>query len=104
MDKTYYKACGLDELQNNLTVAAEVNGKSILLAKVKDDVYAIENNCTHENLPMGEREIVNREIQCPRHGARFDIKSGKATQIPGVIDLKTYDVKIKNNDVFVAVD
>ncbi len=74
-----------------------------MVTKVNSEFYAVENKCTHENLPLEEGQIYQGEIQCPRHGARFDIKTGKATQLPAVVGLKIYKVKVENDNVMVAL-
>jgi 3-phenylpropionate/trans-cinnamate dioxygenase ferredoxin subunit len=103
MEKTYIKVCQLSELKENNAVPFDVNGKSVLLARMEDKVFAVENNCTHMDEPIGEGKVTNGEIQCPRHGAKFDFRTGRAVQLPAVIDLKTYEVKIENNQVMVAI-
>ena len=103
MDKSFVTVCTMDDVKEFRAIAAEVGEESILLTKIGENIYAFENRCSHEDAAFGEREIINGEIQCPMHGARFDVKTGKPTQIPAVVDIKTYDVKIENNDVLVAV-
>jgi len=103
VEATYKKLCNLNDLEENKAFEVEVDGKSILVTKMNGEFYAIENNCTHENLTMTHGQIHNGEIQCPRHGARFDIKTGKATQLPGVMELKTFKVKVENENVMAAV-
>ncbi len=103
MGKSFVAVCTVDDVKEFSTIVAEVGEESILLTKIGENVYAFENRCSHEEVAFGEREIINGEIQCPMHGARFDVKTGKPRQIPAVVDIKTYDVKIANNDVLVAV-
>ncbi|UCD18386.1 MAG: non-heme iron oxygenase ferredoxin subunit [Candidatus Zixiibacteriota bacterium] len=103
MDKSYVKACRLGDVKENQATLTRVNGSEVLLIKMDGEVYACDSYCTHESTPLGEGEVINGEIQCMRHGARFDIKTGRATQMPAVIDIKTYAVKIVNDDVFIAL-
>ncbi|MFH2036151.1 MAG: non-heme iron oxygenase ferredoxin subunit [Candidatus Zixiibacteriota bacterium] len=103
MNKTYVKICPVNDLEENQTKAFEIGDYNILLAKHNGDVYAFENNCTHENLPLGEQKIIQREIQCPRHGARFDIKTGRAVQFPAVVNIKIFESKIEDDNVLVAL-
>jgi len=103
VDKTYTKLCRLSDLGESRPMVAEARGENVLLVRLNGDVFALENRCTHENLPLNGGQIYDGQIQCPHHGARFEIKTGKATQIPGVMELKTYNVKIENDDVLVAL-
>jgi len=103
METVFHKLCNVNDIKENQTIAVEIKGENILVARINNLFYAVENNCTHENMPLGEGEIFDGQIQCPHHGARFDVKNGKATQFPAVVDLKRYEIKIDNNNVMVAL-
>ncbi|MBI1976388.1 MAG: non-heme iron oxygenase ferredoxin subunit [Candidatus Omnitrophica bacterium] len=77
----------------------EVEGKRIALCNLDGTIYAIDDLCTHDNGPLGEGEIFNGQIECPRHGARFDVKTGKVTCLPAVMPVKTYEVKVEGTEV-----
>ncbi len=81
----------------------EVEGKRIALCNVDGAICAIDDLCTHDNGPLGEGEIFNGQIECPRHGARFDVKTGKVTCLPAVIPVKTYEVQIEGENVLIKV-
>lgn len=103
MEATYHKLCKKNEIEENQAMAVEINGNNIMVTKINGEFYAVENCCTHENLPISGGQIFDGQIQCPHHGARFDIKTGKATQFPAVVELKTYKIKIENDDVLIAL-
>ena len=103
MKATYQKVCNVNDLEENQTIVVETKGKNILITKINGELFAVENNCTHENLPLDGGQVFKGQIQCPHHGARFDIKTGKPTQFPAVVDLKTYKVKVENKNVMVAL-
>ncbi len=103
MEAQYQKLCNRSDIEDNQTIVVEIDEKNILVTKINGEFYAVENNCTHENLPLNGGEVHNGQIQCPHHGARFDIKTGKATQFPAVMELKTYKVKIENDNVMAAI-
>ena len=77
----------------------EVQGKRIALCNVNGAIYAIDDLCTHDNGPLGEGEIFNGQIECPRHGARFDVRTGKVVCLPAVIPVRTYEVKIEGDEI-----
>ena len=81
----------------------ELDGKRIALCNVDGTIYAVDDLCTHDNGPLGEGELFNGQIECPRHGARFDVKSGKVMCLPAVIPVKTYEVKVEGEEVKVRV-
>jgi 3-phenylpropionate/trans-cinnamate dioxygenase ferredoxin component len=103
VEATYQKLCDVNDLEDNQTLEVEINGKSVLVTRIDGDFFAIENNCTHENLPLTGGQVYQGQIQCPRHGGRFEVKTGRATQLPAVMDLKTYKIKIEDYDVMAAL-
>jgi 3-phenylpropionate/trans-cinnamate dioxygenase ferredoxin subunit len=81
----------------------EVRGKRIAVCHSDDGVYAIDDRCTHDNGPLGEGELTDGEIECPRHGARFDIKTGKALCLPAVGAVATYDVDVRDGEIWIGI-
>jgi 3-phenylpropionate/trans-cinnamate dioxygenase ferredoxin subunit len=79
------------------------NGSNIALANVGGTFYAVQDVCTHDGGPLGEGYIWEDEIECPRHGARFDIKTGKVTALPAVLPIRTYAVQLEGDEVMVDV-
>jgi 3-phenylpropionate/trans-cinnamate dioxygenase ferredoxin component len=79
------------------------NGKRIALCKTGGSFYAIDDRCTHDNGPLGEGQMIDGEVECPRHGARFDVHTGKAMCLPAVGAVTTYPVEVRDGDIFVGV-
>ncbi len=79
----------------------EVNGHSIALANLDGVFYAVDNLCTHDNGPLGEGRLWDGTIECPRHGARFDIQTGAVKALPAVRPVRTYPVQVDGNEVSV---
>lgn len=67
---------------------------SLLVCHAEGGFYAIADVCTHDGAPLGDAELFDCEVECPRHGARFDIRSGKATALPAVRPVATYAVRV----------
>ncbi len=67
------------------------------------EYYAIADLCTHDGGPLGEGELFDCEIECPRHGARFDVRTGRALCLPAVLPVGAYKVVVEGDDVKVAV-
>ena len=80
-----------------------VDGVEVLLCNVDGDLYAVEDVCTHDGGPLDQGELQGCKIMCPRHGALFDVTTGRALTLPAVVPLLTYDVRIEGDDVFVDV-
>jgi 3-phenylpropionate/trans-cinnamate dioxygenase ferredoxin subunit len=104
MGAEYTQVCNADDVVEGASKVVDVNGKSVLLAKLGGDFYAIDNICSHDGGDLGEGELVDDgQVECPRHGARFDIRTGEATRMPAPVGVDRYDVKVEDGSVYVAV-
>lgn len=74
-----------------------------LLLRVGDDYYCIEDVCTHDGQPLTNGPIDNCAITCPRHGARFDLKTGKALCMPATEPVRTFPVEVRGNEIHVEI-
>jgi 3-phenylpropionate/trans-cinnamate dioxygenase ferredoxin subunit len=82
----------------------EVQGRSIALCNVDGDFYAIDDVCTHDGGPLDQGEIDGHQIECPRHGARFDVRNGRALTLPAVRPVRSYPVQVEDGVVKVGID
>ncbi len=98
------KVATLEEIPAGRAIIREVDGQSLALARVGDAVYCIDNVCTHDGGPLGEGELLGTSLECPRHGARFDITSGRALSLPAVVPVKSYPVTVEGEAVLVELD
>jgi len=80
-----------------------VDSRSIALANVDGELFAIDNVCTHDGGPLGEGLLVGDQVECPRHGARFDVHSGAVRALPAVLPVRTYPVRLAGDEVQVDV-
>ena len=76
-----------------------VGEHSIALCNVNGKFYAVDNLCTHDNGPLGEGRLIGDLIECPRHGARFDVKTGQWRALPAVRPIRTYPVEVEGDEV-----
>jgi 3-phenylpropionate/trans-cinnamate dioxygenase ferredoxin subunit len=83
---------------------AEVDGRAIALFNVDGSYFAIDDVCTHDGGPLAEGEFSGCEIRCPRHGARFDVRTGKALSFPAVEPVATHQVEVRGDDILVALE
>jgi 3-phenylpropionate/trans-cinnamate dioxygenase ferredoxin subunit len=70
----------------------------------KNKYYATDGYCTHENFHLAEGLVMGNIIECPKHNGRFDYTTGAAKRTPVCIDLKTYPVKIEDDEIFIEID
>jgi len=71
-----------------------------LLIRVGDDYYCIEDTCTHDGQAMTNGPIADHEITCPRHGARFDIRSGEPLCMPATEPVATFAVEVRDDGIY----
>lgn len=81
----------------------EVEGKSIVIFNIAGQFFAIADICTHDDGPLGDGDIEGYNIVCPRHGGEFDVRTGKAVQLPVVIDVPAYPVKVMDDTIMVGL-
>ncbi len=80
-----------------------VNGRRLALCHVEGEFFAIDDVCTHDAGPLGEGDLDGYAIECPRHGARFDVRTGRVLALPAPRPVATYPVKVEGEDVLVAL-
>jgi len=75
-----------------------------LLIRVGDNFYAIEDVCTHDGQPLTEGPLEGTEITCPRHGARFDVTTGRAVCMPAFEPVTTFEVEARDDGIYVKAN
>lgn len=81
-----------------------VGDRDIALCNVDGEFFAIDDVCTHDGGSLDQGELEGNEIECPRHGARFDVRSGAAVQLPAFEPVETYPVKLEGDTILVGVN
>ena len=81
----------------------ELDDRFVVLLHVDGRFYCISDVCTHDGGPLGEGQLCGYELGCPRHGARFDIRSGQALSMPATEATTVHEVRVQGNDVYVRL-
>lgn len=92
-----------DEIQNGERLHIEIDGQPLVLFNIAGEFFAIADLCSHDDGPLGDGELENMDIICPRHGARFDVRSGKALTLPAVVDIPAYPVRVRDSKVEIGL-
>ena len=79
-----------------------VEGQDVAVANVDGQLYAFADVCTHDGGPLAEGELDGCAIECPRHGARFDIATGQVLSMPAVVPIPVYDLKTDGDEIKVS--
>jgi 3-phenylpropionate/trans-cinnamate dioxygenase ferredoxin subunit len=100
---TLHKAAKITDIRPGAVKVVALGDDDIALCNVDGQFYAIANLCTHDGSPLDQGYLDGVAVECPRHGARFDVRTGAVLALPAVVPIPTYRVKIHGDDIFVEV-
>ncbi len=80
-----------------------VAGTPVAVARAEGRVYAIQDVCSHDDGPLGEGRLDGFAIQCPRHGAKFDVRTGAVLSMPAIVGVGTFEAKEQDGQILVGV-
>ena len=92
----------IDELSEGERLFVEIDDLPIVVFNIAGEIFAIGDVCSHDDGPLGEGDLEDYEISCPRHGAKFDVKTGKALSLPAVVDIPAYPTRVTNGQIEVG--
>lgn len=81
----------------------EVDDRMVVLLHINEQLFCIDDVCTHDGGPLGEGMLCGYELACPRHGAKFDVRTGAALTMPATEPTVVHEVKIEGDKVFVRI-
>jgi 3-phenylpropionate/trans-cinnamate dioxygenase ferredoxin subunit len=102
-DLEYVSIAPASELPAGERLFVDVAGKAIVILNIAGNLYAIGDVCTHDDGPLGDGDLEGDEIACPRHGARFDVRTGKVTALPAVLDIPAYPVRVRDGQIEIGL-
>jgi 3-phenylpropionate/trans-cinnamate dioxygenase ferredoxin subunit len=100
----FVKAGKVSEVPPGRVKVVEIGDEDVALCNVSGEILAVANVCTHDQGPLGEGYLLGDEIECPRHGARFNVRTGAVKTLPAIIPIPTFEVRIEGDDILVDVD
>lgn len=98
----YITIATTEEVKPGERIVVEIGRKWIAVFNVDGTYYAVEDRCTHDDGPLADGELFDCEIECPRHGARFDVRTGEVTAPPANVNVPTYEVRVEGDEIQVA--
>ena len=99
----FVAVANVSELAPGTMKYVEVHGKPIVLCHVDGRVYAVGNVCTHDDGPLSGGTLDEHAIECPRHGARFDVRDGRVLCLPAARPIPTYEVRVEGEEIGVRI-
>lgn len=94
----------LSTLPRDRGIRVTVGEKRIAMFRIGSDVYAIGDVCSHAEASLAEGEVFDTEVECPRHGSEFDLKTGEPRSLPATVPVPTYEVTIEDDMVFLHLE
>jgi 3-phenylpropionate/trans-cinnamate dioxygenase ferredoxin subunit len=92
----------VDEVPPGERLVAQIGRHWVVVFNVGGTLYAVEDQCSHEDYPLSEGTLDGMEIECAKHGARFDIRTGKNLTPPALLPVRWYEVRIEGDEIQVA--
>jgi 3-phenylpropionate/trans-cinnamate dioxygenase ferredoxin subunit len=100
----YQRVAKLSDIPDPGRIVVEVDDCLVVVLHVSGEVFAIDDVCTHDGGPLGEGVLEDHTIACPRHGAKFDIRTGAALTMPATRPTKVHEVKVEGGEVLVRIN
>jgi 3-phenylpropionate/trans-cinnamate dioxygenase ferredoxin component len=99
----YIQVGSVEELANGGRLFIEIDGQPIVILRIGNQYYAIADVCSHDDGPVGEGTLEGYEIICPRHGAHFDVRTGRVLALPAFVDIPAYPVRITDGQIEIGL-
>ena len=94
MASDFVDAAALEEVPNPGKLCLEIDDHYVVVVRIGDEVFCVDDVCTHDGGPLGEGELEDQCLVCPRHGAKFDVRTGDAVTMPATEPTTTHEVRI----------
>ncbi len=100
-EEDFVKVANINDIQPLQMKAFQINGEEVCVANVDGKYYAINNICTHEGGPLADGKLDGYEVECPWHGSKFDVRTGKVTNPPASEPEPIYEVKVDGTTILI---
>lgn len=100
----WVNVCKTSQLKKGDMIDFDYEEKKILIANLNGQIYATDRICTHAEADLSTGILSEEGVTCPLHLSTFDLKTGVPQNLPAEIPLKTYNVKIEQNEIYVEVE
>ena len=92
----FVRACALDEVPGDEAVAVTIGAYDVAIARDGEEVFALQDLCSHAAVALSEGEVADCAIECWLHGSTFDLRTGKPTTLPATEPVATFPVEIRD--------
>lgn len=99
----FVRAASLSDFGDSSKLCLEIDDRFVVLVKLDETVYCLDDVCTHDGGPLGEGDLEDGCLVCPRHGAKFDVRDGSAVTMPATEPTATHEVRLDGDEIFVKL-
>ncbi|MCA9192616.1 MAG: non-heme iron oxygenase ferredoxin subunit [Planctomycetales bacterium] len=93
----------LQALPTEGKLCLEIEGRFVVIVRLGSSVYCLDDVCTHDGGTLGDGQLIDGCLECPRHGARFDVCSGEAVCMPATEPTQNHEVKLEDDTIWVKL-
>jgi 3-phenylpropionate/trans-cinnamate dioxygenase ferredoxin component len=104
MSTDFQYAITVDELVDPGTLMIEIKDRLVVIVHLEGEFYCIDDVCTHDSGPLSDGELQGCQLICPRHGAKFDVRTGQALTFPAILATMAHEVKVDDGNVYVKIN
>src|SRR5579883_2480324 len=97
----FERAASLGDVPEGKVRSVDVGGELVALCNLGGEICALADICTHDGAPLDQGELAGNAIVCPRHGARFDVRTGRVLSPPATKRLRIYPVELRAGEIYV---
>ena len=98
---SFERACALADVPGDEALGVTLGDQDVAVARHGDEVFALEDTCSHAAVALSEGEVGDCAVECWLHGSRFDLRTGKPTGLPATEPVATFAVEIRGEDVYI---
>lgn len=99
----FVAAARVEDVPAGERTVVQVGKTWVALFNVDGSYYAVEDRCSHDDGPLGDGPVVGCEVECPRHGARFDLRDGSVKAPPALVPIAVFETRVVDGTVYIAV-
>lgn len=100
----FIRVASTSEIPDPGKLLVEADDRLVVLVHLEGKFYCIDDVCTHDGGPLGEGPLEGPHLICPRHGAKFDVRDGKAVTFPATVPTLSHEVKVEGDEIFVKLN
>ena len=97
----WHRVAAVEEVAPGTLKGVRAEKELLVLANVDGDIYALEDQCSHQDLPLSDGELDGEDVICIHHGARFDACTGKNKALPAIRPVRSFPVDVRDGEIFV---